>query len=238
MRTLTCRRRPPPGFTLIELLVVIAIVAILAAILFPAFAKAREKARQITCASNLRQLGIGFLQYAEDNDEILPGCTNGGGPSPSPGIGQHGGWVYFNAFNNLNSTAGAFDVSQGSIYPYVKSRQVYVCPDDAQGQASGDSYAINQCATGAYTPGFNPGKALAAFDDTSRWILLCEEGEPDTATGSTDDGYLSYGFNTVSTRHTGGGNAAFVDGHVKWEIPDRITNDALLTGGVPSTTCP
>ena len=64
------------GFTLIELLVVIAIIAILAAILFPVFAKAREKARQITCASNEKQLGLAFIQYIQDNDEAYPRGTN------------------------------------------------------------------------------------------------------------------------------------------------------------------
>ena len=76
------------GFTLIELLVVIAIIAILAAILFPVFAKAREKARQISCLSNEKQLGLGFLQYAQDNDELLPsyqgnGSTRLAGRGPS-----------------------------------------------------------------------------------------------------------------------------------------------------------
>ena len=63
------------GFTLIELLVVIAIIAILAAILFPVFAKAREKARQISCLSNLKQLGLGFIQYIQDNDSTFPAST-------------------------------------------------------------------------------------------------------------------------------------------------------------------
>ncbi len=69
------RTRFAQGFTLIELLVVIAIIAILAAILFPVFAKAREKARQITCASNLKQISLGILQYYQDSDEQFPGAS-------------------------------------------------------------------------------------------------------------------------------------------------------------------
>ncbi|HEY3333481.1 MAG TPA: DUF1559 domain-containing protein [Capsulimonadaceae bacterium] len=68
------------GFTLIELLVVIAIISILAAILFPVFATAREKARQTTCASNLKQLGLAFIQYAQDYDEQFCGCYNNAAP--------------------------------------------------------------------------------------------------------------------------------------------------------------
>ena len=97
------------GFTLIELLVVIAIIAILAAILFPVFAKAREKARQATCASNEKQIGLGFLQYVQDYDEQYP---------------SHGGSIaYAQTFNLGNGWAG-------QIFPYVKSKAMFTCPDD------------------------------------------------------------------------------------------------------------
>jgi len=109
------------GFTLIELLVVIAIIAILAAILFPVFAKAREKARQTTCASNNKQLGLAFMQYVQDNDEVFP---------------YHPG----------NSSSGG-DGWASLIYPYVKSAGAYRCPDDVHtttGAASQISYAYNR----------------------------------------------------------------------------------------------
>jgi prepilin-type N-terminal cleavage/methylation domain-containing protein/prepilin-type processing-associated H-X9-DG protein len=98
------------GFTLIELLVVIAIIGILAAILFPAFARARENARRATCQSNLKQLGMGMLQYTQDYDERLPiGVKDPAGCGPFDKTGS--GWG-------------------GQIYAYVKSTQVYKCPSD------------------------------------------------------------------------------------------------------------
>lgn len=95
--------RQRSAFTLIELLVVIAIIAILAAILFPVFAQAREKARQTTCASNEKQLGLAFLQYCQDYDENLPFGQSG--------WGRCQGWA-------------------GDIYTYVKAPGVFGCPDD------------------------------------------------------------------------------------------------------------
>jgi prepilin-type N-terminal cleavage/methylation domain-containing protein/prepilin-type processing-associated H-X9-DG protein len=123
MYTRSCGKRS--GFTLIELLVVIAIIAILAAILFPVFAKAREKARQTSCASNEKQLGLAILQYVQDYDEMMP------------------------AYDKTGAGATAW---AGRIYPYVKAVAVYTCPDDPQypsvygniaGATAVDSYAMN-----------------------------------------------------------------------------------------------
>ena len=97
------------GFTLIELLVVIAIIAIIAAILFPVFQKVRENARRTTCASNMKQLGLGFAQYLNDNESNYP-VVWGNNPQPD---GPSTEW-------------------QNAIYPYVKSTGVYRCPDDPQ----------------------------------------------------------------------------------------------------------
>ncbi|HEY3333272.1 MAG TPA: DUF1559 domain-containing protein [Capsulimonadaceae bacterium] len=102
------------GFTLIELLVVIAIIAILAAILFPVFATAREKARQSTCASNLKQIGLGLLQYTQDNDECLVNAWYGNGGS---------------AYQYTNNSGQAYKWMD-AIYPYIKSEKVFNCPDD------------------------------------------------------------------------------------------------------------
>src|SRR5665213_681011 len=100
------------GFTLIELLVVIAIIAILAAILFPVFAKVREKARQTTCASNEKQIGLAILQYTQDYDEKLPaGAPGVYDAAVSQGRGAGTGWA-------------------GCVRPYVKSIDLFHCPDD------------------------------------------------------------------------------------------------------------
>ncbi|HEY3332903.1 MAG TPA: type II secretion system protein [Capsulimonadaceae bacterium] len=104
------------GFTLIELLVVIAIISILAAVLFPVFSQAREKARASACLSNQKQIGIGLLQYVQDNDENYPnGCDC---------YGKGNGWA-------------------GQAYPYVKSTQVFLCPSTTS-PLDFISYAYNE----------------------------------------------------------------------------------------------
>jgi prepilin-type N-terminal cleavage/methylation domain-containing protein len=108
------------GFTLIELLVVIAIIAILAAILFPVFAQARDKARQTSCLSNLKQLGLGFAQYVQDYDEMFPVNL-----------------PYIAPINGGNQPGMTWDLQ---IMPYVKNDQIFWCPSDGAARLTPASY--------------------------------------------------------------------------------------------------
>src|SRR5262245_13932702 len=107
--TSTRRHFTRQAFTLIELLVVIAIIALLAAILFPVLARAREQARKSSCLNNQKQLALGFLAYTQDFDEMLPISVDGGAGS---GEGRLGGWTYYSTFG---SPGGKFDVTRGSL---------------------------------------------------------------------------------------------------------------------------
>jgi len=164
------------GFTLIELLVVIAIIAILAAVLFPVFATARDKARQTSCASNLKQLGLAFLEYSQDYDETLP-------------RGQQ--WSVIAA---ANSISGGNSLSWGpgwaaQVYPYVKSKQVYACQSDTYNNPTYDnlSYTYNYniaqdtVSNNAYLyPSGIPAPSgmLSQFTIPTKTILLFETSYP------------------------------------------------------------
>jgi len=138
------RNRVKTGFTLIELLVVIAIIAILAAILFPVFAKARENARRASCQSNLKQLGLGIMQYTQDSDEVFPMTRYPGNQAASdaPWGAQkvvNFGWEH-------------------AIYPYVKSTQIFKCPSSSKGfdfDSTTGQGADNGWRTGAVQYGYN-----------------------------------------------------------------------------------
>ncbi len=116
----------PKGFTLIELLVVIAIIAILAAILFPVFAQAREKARQASCLSNTKQMGLAAIQYVQDYDETFPMndpyWADFGNRGCRAAIGL--------TVNGQTRTAPACQAWTAQFFPYIKNNQVFICPSD------------------------------------------------------------------------------------------------------------
>ncbi|MEN6643363.1 MAG: prepilin-type N-terminal cleavage/methylation domain-containing protein [Armatimonadia bacterium] len=218
------RRR---GFTLIELLVVIAIIAILAAILFPVFAKAREKARQASCLSNIKQLMLGVIQYAQDYDETLPSYRVNNALYPSVWLDR----------DNTGAMDRHFWMEQ--IEPYLKNVQILFCPSQGgmgQGVTSGGKMYPNYCFNGVASA-----QRLAVFQSTSTKIIIGDIGKIDTT--RTPVGYLENWFiNTGPTTtwqqyfwwseiHNGGGNYGYLDGHAKWlGAKDGALGPVVATG--------
>ena len=178
------------GFTLIELLVVIAIIAILAAILFPVFARAREKARQSACLSNLKQIGLAFQMYAQDYDERV--CH------------------YFSRDHANNNARIYWNLL---LQPYIKNTQVQHCPSRSGATLSyGYNYHHLIGAGGA-------GWSLADVDYPAEHLAMCDNhnvlaGCPHNSSYT----YYTPGLNPLP--HNEGINVVFVDGHAKWLKPD------------------
>lgn len=212
-------RRAGRGFTLIELLIVIAIIAILAAILFPVFARARENARRASCQSNVKQLGLALIQYTQDYDERLPIHNSG--------------------------TATWTD----ELEPYFKSVQILLCPSakSTDGFTSVGGIKSNYVANNLYSNGQNcnlgclmdssPGPTnLVTIEDTAGTVFSADGGEPwPTGIGQFVSSYNAGSFSLtldktasppvlkdaqpqsqISGRHFDGANVGFFDGHVKW----------------------
>lgn len=216
------------AFTLIELLVVISIIAVLAAILFPVFARAKEAARKTQCINNLKQLGTAFGLYASDHDDRIPGITEGLG-----GEQQEGGWVFNDLFRTYE--AGIFIPEKGSLFPYAKNADIYVCPTDRDGRTAKLSYAINGCLIEPpMNIGVNKGKAYSAVKEAASTMLIGEEGtsplQNERYTSGTNDGYFHPVFDHFNDRHNGLSNVLYVDLHVKTLKAEPVREKLLFNG--------
>jgi len=198
------------GFTLIELLVVIAIIAILAAILFPVFAKAREKARAASCQSNLKQIGLAAVMYVNDYDEQNP-RTNG----------------YVSTATLLTRKTEWFM----SIQPYASNKQIFVCPS----QPTNRIYSGGTNSTGwggGCNYGWNVwmnGNAIAGIREVSSTAEVTE---------LNNNYYYRYNDNsrgwTPRRLHNDGFNVAFADGHVKWRKTVALDAGYHWANGFPT----
>jgi prepilin-type N-terminal cleavage/methylation domain-containing protein/prepilin-type processing-associated H-X9-DG protein len=198
--------RKREAFTLIELLVVIAIISILAAILFPVFAQAREKARQTSCSSNLKQIALATLMYAQDYDDTLP-------------LYSYNTLTYW--VGGRDAVGQPLDKTRGLIYPYIKNGDVQKCPSYVGGSHLGGlGYGINRLIV--LTGLMNDPAPLAALSHPTDTLLLGDAGIKDFPTvgevGETillDPPSAWAGYPSVDFRHTGFVNLAYVDGHAK-----------------------
>lgn len=202
--------RRESGFTLIELLVVIAIIAILAAILFPVFARAREKAKATSCLSNLKQLGLAFMTYTQDYDDCMP-------LAPDAGAMAYLWW-------------------HDALVPYIRNKQIYVCPSDISltvgygynyrhlrvNGTTGEGISVSQIE--------RPSERYLIMDGRTRCVY-CVFCWPDPqAEGPYGDCWY------IRPRHNDGANVAFCDGHAKWLSKNAIVNwstDSRVAWGHP-----
>ena len=220
------------GFTLIELLVVIAIIAILAAILFPVFAKAREKARQASCLSNEKQIGLGVMQYVQDYDELMPSGRM--------------------SMNNRDNIGGNWQVL---LQPYIKSYQVFACPSNTRNKVAmydgedsnpgGPSKTLVSYAAPIDVGGNNAafgargaaGPNISDFNNVAQTIVICEANTANSDfrvtnglwTGANALG--SGGNPALFAGHSGFMNAIFADGHAKAVKPLQTISAAMGGGG-------
>ncbi len=230
------------GFTLIELLVVIAIIAILASILFPVFARARENARRASCQSNLKQIGLGIMMYVQDYDETYPLLWYGSG---NPSVVQTEPGTPGLQFKEGDGGYGVEDnyiTYMDLIYPYVKSVQVFRCPSSVDAERYPD-YEMNGGYGGAYKSYYgksNGVTTLAEIESPSTSAMIWETGaESNGVSYETKYGFRGSAANIPRWQdshkeHLEGMNMAFGDGHVKWQ---SIASVVGQTGPYVNASC-
>jgi prepilin-type N-terminal cleavage/methylation domain-containing protein/prepilin-type processing-associated H-X9-DG protein len=212
------------AFTLIELLVVIAIIAILAAILFPVFARVRENARRASCQNNLKQLSLTAIQYAQDYDGRLSGAT-GTGCSTLTNI-WHGAYMPYLKSNqtlfcpSVKSYTGANIMSENATH-YGFAAQ-WVPSTTNISVLSRLNSEMGSCANPPATPVTSNPPLLEAIPEPSRTCLIGETAERDASGRFTGNGKPVFGSNrevgyrVSQSVHLEGSNYAYLDGHVKW----------------------
>jgi prepilin-type N-terminal cleavage/methylation domain-containing protein/prepilin-type processing-associated H-X9-DG protein len=223
------------AFTLIEILVTIAIIAILAAILFPVFARARENARRASCLSNIKNLGLAVMMYTQDYDERLPSVYTCGSATLETGKPA--------STSSVCPTSGTYiHYWEHSIYPYVKNSQAYLCPSA--------SITWDGSSTGKMAFGYNlglSGKALASIPRPSEMMLMADSFYDGVSTSSTysPNSYILTPYSgdrpsasLPDARHLDTFNMVFADGHAKSQKLANWLAMAAWNGAATPASCP